>query len=194
MSLLLTSLTPFQRPFKGHRLAMGIIILNSPPPPPPSTPCPPPMPPLPPLLPPPPPHPPTTFVPPASLISLSDSVDDKHHVYLPINKFSLLLYPYSEARIRYKTAALAFRHFQNSLLPYLSELLHTYQPSRTLRSSSAAGNGSFHFQAAKIWNSLPTTVYNSPSLSSFKNNLKTHLFKESFSLGLQSAFSAQFGH
>ena len=64
--------------------------------------------------------------------------------------------------------------------PYLSELLHTYQPSRTLRSSSekllkvpktslkSAGKGSFHFQAAKIRNSLPRTVHNSPS----------HLFHE----------------
>ena len=41
-----------------------------------------------------------------------------------------------EARIHYKIATLAFRHFENSLPPYLSELLHTYQPSRTLRSSS----------------------------------------------------------
>ena len=78
----------------------------------------------------------------------------------------------------------------------LSELLHTYQPSRTLRSSSeklfkvpqtslkSAGNRSVHHQAAKIWNSLPTNVRSSPSLSSFKKNLKTHLFKERFSLGL----------
>ena len=41
-----------------------------------------------------------------------------------------------EARIHYKIATLAFRHFENSLPPYLSELSHTYQPSRTLRSSS----------------------------------------------------------
>ena len=101
-----------------------------------------------------------------------------------------------EARIHYKIATLAFRHFENSLPSYLSELLHTYQPSRTLRSSSekllkvpktylkSAGNRSFYFQAAKIWNSLPTNVRSSPSLSSFKKNLKTHLFKERFSLGL----------
>ena len=67
-----------------------------------------------------------------------------------------------EARIHYKIATLSFRHFENSLPPYLSELFHTYQPSRTLRSSSekllkvpktnlkSAGNKSFHFQAAKI--------------------------------------------
>ena len=102
----------------------------------------------------------------------------------------------AEARIHNKIATLAFRHFENSLPPYLSELLHTYRPSQTLRSSSekllkvpktnlkSAGNRSFHFQAAKIWNSLPTNVRSSPSLSSFKKNLKIHLFKESFSLGL----------
>ena len=101
-----------------------------------------------------------------------------------------------EARIHYKIATLAFRHFENSPPPYLSELLHTYQPSRALRSSSekllevpktnlkSAGNRFFHFQAAKIWNSLPTNVRSSPSLSPFKKNLKTHLFKKRFSLGL----------
>ena len=111
-----------------------------------------------------------------------------------------------EARIHYKIATLAFRHFENSLPPYLSELLHTYQPSRTLRSSSkkllkvpktnlkSAGNRSFHFQAAKIWKSLPTNVRSSPSLSSFKKNLKTHLFQERFSLGLWNTFSARFDH
>ena len=90
-----------------------------------------------------------------------------------------------EARMHYKIATLAFRHFENSLPPYLSELLHTYQPSRTPRSSSekllkvpktnlkSAGNKSFHFQAAKIWNSLPTNVRSSPSLSPFTKNLKT---------------------
>ena len=40
------------------------------------------------------------------------------------------------ARIHYKIATLAFRHFENSLPLYLSELLHTYQPSQTLRSNS----------------------------------------------------------
>ena len=81
-----------------------------------------------------------------------------------------------EAHIHYKIATLAFRHFENSLPPYLSELLHTYQPSQTLRSNSekllkvpktnlkSAGNRSFHFQAVKIWNSLLTNVCSSPSL------------------------------
>ena len=41
-----------------------------------------------------------------------------------------------EARIHYKIATLAFKYLDNSLPPYLSKLLHTYQPSRTLQSSS----------------------------------------------------------
>ena len=66
-----------------------------------------------------------------------------------------------EDHIHYKIATLAFRHFESSLPLYLSKLLHTYQPSQTLRSSSellkvpktnlkSAENCSFHFQAAKI--------------------------------------------
>ena len=98
-----------------------------------------------------------------------------------------------EVRFHYKIATLAFRHFENYLPLYLSELLHTYQPSRTLRSSSekllkvpqtnlkSAGNRSFYFQAAKIWNSLPTNISSSPS-HLFKKNRKMHLFKECFSL------------
>ena len=44
-----------------------------------------------------------------------------------------------------------------------------------------AGNRFFHFQAAQIWNSLLTTVCNSPSLSSSKKNPK-HIFLKNTSL------------
>ena len=64
-------------------------------------------------------------------------------------------------------------------------------PKTNLKS---AGNRSFHFQTAKIWNPLPTNVRSSSSLSFFKENLKTHLFKERFSLGLRNTFSAQFDY
>ena len=89
-----------------------------------------------------------------------------------------------EARIRYKIATFAFRHFKNSLARYLSELLQIYQPARALRSSyeklrkvpqtklKPAGNRSFCYQAAAVWNSLPIPVRNSLSLSSFKTKSK----------------------
>ena len=39
-------------------------------------------------------------------------------------------------RCQYKTATLAYRHFDGSLPPYLSSSLCTYEPSRSLRSSN----------------------------------------------------------
>ena len=56
----------------------------------------------------------------------------------------------------------------------------TFEVSRT--NLKSAVNRSFHFQAAKIWNSLPTNVRSSLSLSSFNKNQKTHHFKERFCL------------
>ena len=41
----------------------------------------------------------------------------------------------AEARIHYKIATVAFGNFENSFPQYLSELLHIYQRSQTLRSS-----------------------------------------------------------
>ena len=107
-----------------------------------------------------------------------------------------------ESRIHYKIATLAFRHFENSLPLYLSELLHTYQPSPTFRSSSekllkvpktnfkSAASRSFHFPLSSHMPccSLMETLFLQTStalqLSSFKKNLKTHLFEERFTLGL----------
>ena len=96
-------------------------------------------------------------------------------------------------RIHYKTATLAFRHFESSLPPYLSEPLYTYQPSRTLRSSSekllkvpkanlkSAGNRFFHYQAAKIWNSLPTNVLH---LSPLSRKIWKHIFSKNAPLSV----------
>ena len=81
----------------------------------------------------------------------------------------------------------------------LSELLHTYQPSRTLRSSSekllkvpktnikSAENRSFHYQAAKIWNSLPKNVRSSPSLL-FQEQSKNIFLKNASLLVCKTSF------
>ena len=45
-------------------------------------------------------------------------------------------------RIQYKLATLAFRHFDVTLPPYLSSSLCTYQPSRSLRSSTTTAQNS----------------------------------------------------
>ena len=95
--------------------------------------------------------------------------------------------------IDYKLATLAFRHFYSSLPQYLSSRLDIYQPSRSLRSSNdrllrvprwklkSFGYRSFSYQGPVVWNSLPTDLKLSSSLS-FKSRLKTLLFKKSYSL------------
>ena len=97
-----------------------------------------------------------------------------------------------EARIKYKMCVLAFKHFQGTLPPYLSNKLQSYTPSRTLRSSAekllkvpkynlkTSGLRTFHVQATLCWNSLPSGLRDSPSLPTFQKKLKTHLFSSHF--------------
>ena len=97
-----------------------------------------------------------------------------------------------EFRIQYKLAVLAFRHFEGTLPLYLSSVLHTYQPSHVLRSSSekllkiprvnfkSAGEHSFHFAAPTAWNSLPSSLRHTTNFLQFKAHLKTHLVPSSF--------------
>ena len=86
-------------------------------------------------------------------------------------------------RCQYKIATLAYRHFEGSLPHYLSSSLCTYELSRSLRSSKekaknskakikSFGQGSFSFMAPSLWNSLPATLRNVPTLSQFKVQLK----------------------
>ena len=95
-------------------------------------------------------------------------------------------------RIQYKLAVLAYHFFDETLPPYLSSVLSAYQPSRCLRSSyekllkvpkfslKSVGERSFAYSAPTNWNALPTSVRGAPTLSDFKNALKTHLFQKAF--------------
>ena len=95
-------------------------------------------------------------------------------------------------RIQYKLATLAFRHFNGTLPPYMSSSLCTYQPSRSVRSSTKRllkipktnlktfGERSFGYIAPTVWNSLPAHLRAFPCLPTFKANLKTYLFRQAF--------------
>ncbi len=91
------------------------------------------------------------------------------------------------ARIKFKTLMLAYRTTTGSaLLPLTITNLH---PSRRLRSASErrlvvpSQRGSkslsrtFSFTIPGWWNNLPTPIRNAGSLSIFKQQLKTHLFR-----------------
>ena len=75
---------------------------------------------------------------------------------------------------------------------YISDLLETYKPTRSLRSSSrkllviprskfkSYGDRTFSVSAPKLWNDIPETIKCSVDLNPFKRNLKTYLFKRFF--------------
>ena len=98
-----------------------------------------------------------------------------------------------KARIHYKIACLCFQCLShNTMSPYLSDLLHPYQPSRTLRSldtsafSSSLLSGNLWQKIflcfwPTVWNSLPSSLKKIQCFSTFKKKLKTHLFKKHLS-------------
>ena len=88
-------------------------------------------------------------------------------------------------RIHFKLASLTYKVLHTGTPSYLSERLHPYVPSRTLRSSSSAtwyvphtnlhfGSRSFHIAAPTVWNYLPSTFRSSQTLNTFWNHPKVH--------------------
>ena len=99
-----------------------------------------------------------------------------------------------KARIDYKILTLCYRCItENDYPSYMKDLIAIYTPTRSLRSSSdstllaqpraklkTSGERSFSFIAPKIWNKLPRNIRESPTLSTFKKNLKTYLFRGAY--------------
>ena len=94
-----------------------------------------------------------------------------------------------KAGIQYKIACLCFQCiYQNSMPPYISDLLHPYCPSRPLRSLDTSlltvplfslatfGKRSFSVFGPTVWNSLPPSLRKTQCFTAFKTKLKTHLF------------------
>ena len=115
----------------------------------------------------------------------------RHHHTTPLLE-KLHWLPISE-RIKYKVACTCFSAINGFGPAYLSELLHVYTPSHTLRSSSDThmleiqqykckthGFRTFSCFGPHIWNSLPQDLRHCSTLSSFKAKLKTFLFSQYF--------------
>ncbi len=92
------------------------------------------------------------------------------------------------ARIKLKTLMLAYRTTTGSAPAYFHSLMTIYIPSRSPRSASErrlmvpSQRGSkslsktLSFTTPGWWNDLPTPIWNAGSLSTFKQQLKTHLY------------------
>ena len=94
-------------------------------------------------------------------------------------------------RLVFKILLLVF-HIVNGTSPsYNKSLIHNYQPSRTLRSSNSGllqvpvsrkswGERAFAHAGPTLWNSLPQSLKTQTSVTTFKGNLKTHLYNDAF--------------
>lgn len=95
-------------------------------------------------------------------------------------------------RIDFKILLITYKALHNLGPDYIIDLLIPYCPSRPLRSTNLClltvpdcrlatrGDRSFAVRAPKLWNSLPLNIKSSPSVSSFKTNLKTYLYRKAF--------------
>ena len=100
------------------------------------------------------------------------------------------------ARARAQSSLLAalivFKSLNGLVPPYISELLHSYNPARCLRSADQLllevprakrklrGDRAFSAVGPKLWNDLPLHIRQAPSLSIFKTCLKTHFYSLAF--------------
>ena len=93
------------------------------------------------------------------------------------------------ARISHKTACLCFKAITSSTSAYLSDLLHLYSPSRSLRSRAdtrllkiplrkckTKGDRAFSYFGPSVWNSLPLYIRDATTIDTLKSSLKSYLF------------------
>ena len=95
-------------------------------------------------------------------------------------------------RITYKVLLLVYKTLNNLAPIYLSDILSFVTPDPegmhlrshadktrlvSFRTRSVAGDKAFANCGPKLWNSLPTTLRHSKSVSEFKTKLKTYLFQ-----------------
>ena len=105
---------------------------------------------------------------------------------------ALQLLPISDC-ITYKLSCMCYNSIIASNPQYLADLLQIYTPSRTLRSTADtrkrkislfqkkfSGQRSFSYQGPVTWNNLPFSIRHTQTCSSFKSQLKPHLFSQTF--------------
>ena len=89
-------------------------------------------------------------------------------------------------RIHFKILLFVFKSLNGLAPSYVSDLLKSYAPSRSLRSADqlllavpktrlkTRGDRAFSVLAPKLWNQLPLQIRMAPTLNVFKSCLKTH--------------------
>ncbi len=115
----------------------------------------------------------------------------RKYEHFPHFSFTLLLPVHF--RIQFKILLFVFKSLNGLAPPYISELLHPYMPTRSLRSTDQlflnvpktkrklrGDRGAFAVSAPKLWNDLPLIIRQASSLPLFQSSLKTYLFYLAF--------------
>ena len=99
-----------------------------------------------------------------------------------------------EYRVMYKVLLYTYKALHGLAPQYISELIQAYVPARSLRSANQSllcvpntktvtyGGRSFRAAAPQLWNALPISVKQAPTLETFKRHLKTCLFKQAYNV------------
>jgi len=88
----------------------------------------------------------------------------------------------------FKIATLTYKALSSGQPAYFRELISPYTPSRIMRSSDQSlltiprtnltiGQCAFSCSSPVIWNSIPLSVRNAPTISTFKRRLKSFHFR-----------------
>ena len=104
-----------------------------------------------------------------------------------------------EQRIVFKTVTLVYKYLHTGFPRYFSPHLSSYSSSYSTRRSESGGNflvipkfcpsvhksvkqfgNSFAFDAPTVWKTLPDVIRASPSLASFRKQLKTYLYTKAY--------------
>ena len=98
-----------------------------------------------------------------------------------------------EKRVEYKILLLTYKALHGTAPGYIRDLIHPYEPRRNLRSmdlnllkmprsrTKTYGDKSFAVCSPFLWNRLPSGLRSQHELESFKTDLKTHLYRLSYS-------------
>ena len=128
--------------------------------------------------------------------SLSNGAKQSHIDRLKFHHISPVLWELHwlpvEHRISYKIVLLTYKALNGHAPQYLAALISKYVPPRPIRSEDQYllnsprwrleifGKRAFSKAAPTLWNLIPVSVKQAPSIDSFKARLKTYLFNKAF--------------
>ena len=98
-------------------------------------------------------------------------------------------------RIKFKIAVIVYKALNGQAPNYLSELLHRFEPPRSLRFNQdnyllnqpraalvTGGDKTFRVNGPRVWNTIPQAIRCSADINCFKRSLKTFYYCDAFNV------------